>query len=138
MEILIESDRFNVWDEETTDGTLGRSVANWLMVGLSRKGFSPKLEKKEFSWQLTIPKEDMELYIKIYSIWKDAQDIGESMLAWRILTGYKLINKSTILSLFKRPKPERELHKLNWAIKEFISSEPRIKILNMKEDLIEY
>lgn len=138
MEIIFESDRFNVWDEETTDGTLGRSVANWLMGGLIKKGFSPKLEKKEFSWQLTIPKEDMVLYIKIQSIWKDAQDIGESMLAWKILTGYKLINRSTILSFFKRPKPERELHKLNWSIKEFISSDKKVKILNMKEDLIEY
>ncbi|WP_029522722.1 hypothetical protein [Persephonella sp. KM09-Lau-8] len=138
MEILIESNRFNVWNEESTDGTLGKSVANWLMIGLSRKGFSPKLEKKEFSWQLTIPKEDMVLYIKIQSIWKDAQEVGESMLAWKILTGYKLINKSTILSFFKRANPERELYKLNWAIKEFISSEQGIKILNMKEDLIEY
>ncbi len=138
MEIIIESKRFNVWDEETTDGTLGKSVANWLMIGLSRKGFPIKLEKKEFSWQLYIPKNEIILYIKIYSLWKDTYEIGESMLAWKILTGYKLINKSTILSFFKRLNPERELHKLNWAIKEFISSEPEIKILNMKEDLIEY
>ncbi len=133
MEIIFESDHFNIQDENSS--VFGKGVVNWLKAKLFERGIKPSVEQKEWGWLLKLDQHHITIYIGISTEWKDLENLNDRMIAWRCFTGYKLNLTGKILNIFGKLEYESQLNKINWLLKEIISNEDGVKIINVNENI---
>ena len=135
MEIMFEAMKFDLTENTHKPGLFGENIVKWFVAQLSILGYSPRLYRKDWGWQLVIEKNGVRLFVGITNIWKDMRHIEDSMLAWKCFTGYSLSNRGKLMSVLGKLNVDDEILKLNWAVKQLLSSEDGIKIISIKEEV---
>ncbi|NPA16287.1 hypothetical protein [Persephonella sp.] len=135
MEIIFESRRFEILENDARDVFFTERVGNFLLAELQKFGFRPRFHKDDWGVRLVIEEENVKLYIRITAEWKDDSLPGESLIAFKCVTGYSITGKGKFLSLLGKLSPEEKLSRLNWTLKNILSPGD-IKILSIKNDIV--
>ncbi|WP_457639959.1 hypothetical protein [Persephonella sp.] len=137
MEVLFESKRFEVLDGMEKDLSLfAEKVGNFFIAEMHRRNLKPKVEYFNSGVNLILENGDVNMFVRISTIWKEITSLDESMIAFRCYTGYTLTGKGKLKALLGKISPEEKLLRLNWIVKDILSSDDKINILNIKEDAV--
>ncbi|NPA58155.1 MAG: hypothetical protein GXN94_02550 [Aquificae bacterium] len=136
MEIIFEAKRLEVIDEnQFSNGFFLERAGNFFLAELQKAGFKPVLEQDEWGLRISMKEENLTLYLRLSNVLKDNSKIDDGLIAFRCLTGYTVSGKGKLLSLFGKLSPEEKLAKLNWTVKNILST-AGIKIISIKNDVV--